>query len=174
VEPPTPGYGLLGSCISPDLVPALRHHNAPPRAPYPQVDLRACHLAALATPTALDQLGRGPRPVQQVFRRVELPLLATAVIPSLQFLQYDIQPVEAPRKDMPRPHTVTIRRLVPRPVLRRVCTRETVGRVTGVSVTWASRAPERYCSAPSAKLAPSVRVFGTISSPYSINRGRAL
>ena len=64
---------LAELAVEADLEPAVRHHHVPPCAAHPQVDLGDRHLAALRVPPAPDQLGRRPRPVDQVLGRVELP-----------------------------------------------------------------------------------------------------
>jgi hypothetical protein len=55
----------------PDPSPVIYH--VAPRAADPQIDLDAGHPASAAGPPALDQLGRGPRPMHQVLGSVELP-----------------------------------------------------------------------------------------------------
>src|SRR5439155_3484737 len=72
-DDPFVGDDLTVLTVETDLESVVGDHYVPPLAADAQVDLDDSHLAAVGVPPALDQLGRGPRFVDQVLGRVELP-----------------------------------------------------------------------------------------------------
>jgi len=72
-DDPLVGDDLAVLAVEGDFESAVRDHHVPPPAADPQVDLGDRHLASVAAPPALDQLRRGPRLVDQMLWRVELP-----------------------------------------------------------------------------------------------------